>query len=168
MKTVPWPQDNTRALIEFYGDPRGSNGEPSANFQARNLLRVTIPWRAVAAWDKDAVVRTALVNKRCADAVSRVFAHIWQEVGQDQAHIEIMGMHLYGGAYNYRVKRGLSSLSVHAFGAALDFDPEHNGLGSKKGKMHPLVVDAFKSEGAVWGGNFKSRPDPMHFQFATI
>lgn len=35
-----------------------------------------------------------------------------------------------------------------------------------KGAMPDAVVQCFKSEGWFWGGDFKSRKDPMHFQAA--
>ena len=32
---------------------------------------------------------------------------------------------------------------------------------------HSIVVDAFKRQGARWGGDFKKRTDPMHFEFVS-
>jgi hypothetical protein len=76
-------------------------------------------------------------------------------------------MHLFGGAYNFRVMRGGSSLSMHAYGCAVDFDPARNGFGSRNPYLAkcPAVLEAFKREGWTWGGTWK-KPDGMHFQAA--
>lgn len=71
----------------------------------------------------------------------------------------------FGGCYNYRAKRGASRLSVHSWGAAIDLNPETNGLGVK-GDMHPGIVRVFDGFGLVWGGRFK-RLDFMHWQAAS-
>jgi hypothetical protein len=34
--------------------------------------------------------------------------------------------------------------------------------------MDARVVQAFKAEGAVWGGDWKTTPDAQHFQFARV
>ena len=80
-------------------------------------------------------------------------------------------MHLCGGAFNFRLKRGGNSLSIHSWGAAIDLDPERNALGRRyragAGMMPMAVVEIFAAEGWVWGGPW-SRPDAMHFQAAVI
>jgi len=78
---------------------------------------------------------------------------------------------VYGGIYSYRLKRGMSKISTHTFGIAIDIDPARNPLGKqwagcKSDMMHPLIIKNFEKRGFVWGGRWK-RPDPMHFQFAT-
>ena len=61
---------------------------------------------------------------------------------------------------------GLSSLEAAA--VACDIDPEHEPLNRKHiSHMPQVVIAAFKAEGAVWGGDFRCRQDPMHFQFST-
>jgi hypothetical protein len=71
----------------------------------------------------------------------------------------------YDGGYAWRTQRGSTSkLSMHAFGAALDFDAATNKLG-RKGDMDLGVVAAFEASGWTWGGRF-GRYDFMHFQWA--
>ncbi|HXF86743.1 MAG TPA: M15 family metallopeptidase [Xanthobacteraceae bacterium] len=49
----------------------------------------------------------------------------------------------------------------------MDIDPEHNPMNrERRSRMPQAVIDAFKAEGAFWGGDFRTRQDPMHFQFA--
>ena len=88
---------------------------------------------------------------------------------RNQPKIEALNLHWYGGCYAPRSVRGSDSkLSCHAFAAAIDLDPEHEPMNrAHQTNMPQLVIDAFKAEGAYWGGDFRSRQDPMHFQFAT-
>ena len=80
----------------------------------------------------------------------------------------------YGGAYTFRLIRGGSALSMHAFGAAVDHDPARNPLGADPGSCYfgskpegQAVVRIFEEHGFFWGGRFKGRKDAMHFQFGT-
>jgi hypothetical protein len=118
------------------------------------------------------------VNKNCANSLTKVLGSIWIESGKRQSIIHDWGMDLFGGAYNYRLMRGSSKLSTHAWGCAVDFDPARNGLGDYTPILlpsHPVAV-IFKSEGWVhgadWNGNLKvmdeRRPDAMHFQAAEV
>lgn len=52
----------------------------------------------------------------------------------------------------------------HAYAAAVDLNAEENGLYTK-GNMPQFVVDAFCRQGAMWGGWYSGRKDPMHFEF---
>ena len=83
-----------------------------------------------------------------------------------QTALDASGLSNYSGSYNYRNVRGATSLSCHAFGAALDIDAEHNPLGATSWHMPQQVVAAFKSVNATWGGDFIHRKDSQHFQFA--
>jgi hypothetical protein len=165
--TISWPNDDARSLSLFYGNPCGNDGNASPAWMKANLVGVTPPWRMVASWNKGAVIRQIQVHKKVAPSLERVLKRIWDAYGHSQAQIEVSRMHLFGGGFNFRPKRGLSSLSLHAYGAAIDLDPEHNGLGQKQGTIPQVVIDAFKAEGWVWGGDWKNRPDPMHFQAAS-
>jgi peptidoglycan hydrolase-like protein with peptidoglycan-binding domain len=80
----------------------------------------------------------------------------------------------YEGAYVPRFVRGSrTTLSNHAFGSAFDINARYNGLGARpalvgeKGSVRELVSLA-NDWGFYWGGNFKTRPDGMHFEVAFI
>lgn len=73
------------------------------------------------------------------------------------------------GGYNYRNIAGTKTLSRHAFGEAIDIDPQPNrggrlgGGGGKYGYFNPAQVNALARKwGLDWGANW-SNPDPMHF-----
>jgi len=163
---MSWP--NQSQLAAYYGDPRGMDGEPSARWEAENLVRISTPWRLVTAWDGQRV-SSIRVHRLVAPSLERVFADIWEAAGKRQGVIDVWGMNLFAGAYQFRPTRGAASLSTHAYGAAVDFDSERNGLGNSAPNFAniPQVLRAFEREGWVWGGRWR-RPDGMHWQAATV
>lgn len=73
----------------------------------------------------------------------------------------------WDGCFNIRKSRGLKSMSLHSWGIAVDMNAFENGLNTK-GKLSAGFVKCFTDAGFDWGGNFKSRTDPMHFQLSKI
>jgi hypothetical protein len=158
-----WPHDDNDSLIAFYGDP-------ASRVFAQNLVPFTPPWLMYYKDDAGEVmpVRHFVVHRKCHDALARIFAAIWSAYRQDETRIEGDNLHWYGGCYAPRVVRGSNAkLSCHAFAAAIDLDPEHEPMNrTHVSHMPQVAIDAFRVEGAFWGGDFKQRQDPMHFQFA--
>ncbi|HYD60729.1 MAG TPA: M15 family metallopeptidase [Noviherbaspirillum sp.] len=73
----------------------------------------------------------------------------------------------YSGIYARRSIRGFGSHpSTHSWGIAIDLEAEKYPLGSTK-RMPDQIVQCFREAGFFYGGDFKSRKDPMHFQFCT-
>ncbi len=73
----------------------------------------------------------------------------------------------YGGIYNRRSIIGNQSHpSTHSWGIAIDLEPQLYPLQSDK-RFSKEVVAVFADVGFIYGGDFKSRKDPMHFQFCT-
>lgn len=72
----------------------------------------------------------------------------------------------WDGCYNIRKKRGLNSLSLHAWALAIDVNATWNQL-----RMVPQLsagfVKCFTDVGFDWGGNW-ARKDGMHFQLSRI
>lgn len=83
-----------------------------------------------------------------------------------QDWLNVRGLTKYGGAYVYRAKRGSIQLSMHSFGIAIDIDPEGNPLGATSTTFPKWFINCWKKAGFTWGGNFKGRKDPQHFQYA--
>lgn len=162
-----WPMQANRD--HFYGNPRGANGRVSQEWERANITRVEFPWDAVLAWDPHTRIRAARVHRLCAASLDRIFKAIWAAAGHSQAKIEEWGMHLYGGAFEFRPVRGGTQLSSHSWGCAIDFDPIRNAFGDHTPHLAtvPAVLDAFAAEGWTWGGHW-SKPDGMHFQAARV
>lgn len=158
-----WPKDNMAAKVAFYGDPRGPHGA-NPRWEAANLIRIKTPFQMYYAGQP---IKSITVHKKIADAVKAAFAEIWAARGQDQAAVDKTGASDWGGCFNYRVIAGSANLSNHSFGCAIDLSPRTNGFNAGKGTINSIVVDAFKRQGALWGGDYKGRTDPMHFEFVS-
>jgi hypothetical protein len=72
----------------------------------------------------------------------------------------------WDGCFNIRKKRGLSSMSLHSWGIAVDVNAFENGLG-KDPKLSKAFVKCFTDAGFNWGGVWRRR-DGMHFELAAI
>jgi hypothetical protein len=78
-------------------------------------------------------------------------------------------IHTYDGCFVPRfIERNPSnSISLHTWGIAIDINAAENPV---NGAMHqdPRVVAIFKKWGFVWGGDWSSPHDPMHFQLGAL
>ena len=72
----------------------------------------------------------------------------------------------WDGCFNIRKKRGLTSMSLHSWGLAIDVNAAWNGLG-KDPVLSNEFVKCFTDAGFEWGGTW-TRLDGMHFQIAKI
>lgn len=72
----------------------------------------------------------------------------------------------FDGCFNIRKKRGLSSMSLHSWGIAIDVNAAWNGLG-KTPTLSPEFVKCFTDAGFTWGGTW-TRKDGMHFELSKI
>jgi hypothetical protein len=87
----------------------------------------------------------------------------------DKATVEFLhARHLdvFGGCYNNRSIRGGTSMSMHAWGAAVDWNPAENALRTK-GNMPAWWIAVWTQRiGDIkwhWGGSW-TRRDPMHVE----
>lgn len=71
------------------------------------------------------------------------------------------------GGFNYRPIRGGTSLSQHAFGNAIDINAAANPMlkGRLQTDLPPNTAEIAARHGLMWGGTWKNRPDPMHFEW---
>lgn len=72
----------------------------------------------------------------------------------------------WDGCFNIRKKRGLTSMSLHSWGIAIDVNAAWNGLG-KEPVLSEGFVKCFTDHGFDWGGTW-TRKDGMHFQLSNI
>jgi hypothetical protein len=153
-----WPHDDPASLAAFYGDP--DSGEPG-----KQLVPV-VPLFQMYYDGKP--VKQIMFHRKAAPALKAALDAIYAHYGRDQIKIDAARISHFSGAYNPRKVRGSDTKwSNHAYGAAIDFDAEHNGFNTGHGTMPQAVVDAFKAQGALWGGDYHGRTDPMHFEFCS-
>lgn len=150
-----WPNDDLKSKIAFYGNPS------KPNFMNTYMGALIPPFQM---YYDGHPIKSINVNKKVISSLLRVFIDIAEKCGHDQQKIDKIGVSEYGGCYNYRAIRGAKNLSNHAFAAAIDLCPSRNPLGAKKSSWDPIVIEAFKKENWLWGGDYKGRKDPMHFE----
>lgn len=70
--------------------------------------------------------------------------------------------------YAFRMVRGTTDkLSCHSSGTAIDLNATKHPLGKPgtfPAEKVPMIRALAKKYGLKWGGDFKSRPDDMHFE----
>ncbi len=114
-------------------------------------------------------IHSIKINKIAEAALTAALEDIWIACGKDQAKIAACHADCFSGDWVVRLMRGRSQLSMHAYALAVDIDAPHNPLGTHGFfTADSLVVKAFERNGFVWGGRWTTRPDGMHFQFATV
>jgi hypothetical protein len=110
-----WPVEIEQDLRAFYGEP----GTPP-------LVRIEAPYPLRLSWDLTTTVSSIACHERVADSVQRILAGVLDHYGLERARE--LRLDRYGGCFAARKKRGGTNWSTHAWGIALDFDPERNRL----------------------------------------
>lgn len=173
MSVTQWPLQS--GADAFYGNPRGPAASANLRWEQTRIITIIPPYTMFFAGK---VVATIRVNKACAPSLERVLKAIDRAAGSNPKVLADWGASIFGGAYNYRLMRGLNTLSMHAYGCAIDLDPQRNYLGDRTPHFTPdhPVVKAFRDEGWIWGGDWNGngssaderRCDGMHFQAARL
>lgn len=116
-------------------------------------------------------VKTIRVHKLIAKDVEAALKEILAHYGL--AEIKRLGLDQYSGSYNYRKSTGSKSLSMHAWGIALDFAAEKNTYKMKKPQAslsHPDCNkwwEIWEKHGAVSLGR-ELNYDWMHLQWSRL
>lgn len=147
----PWPKSDRASLESFYGKA----GDES------NLETFDFPFPTYYGGKR---VLRSRCHKKVKASLLRILIEIGQKYGQDRGIIE--EAEDYGGIYNYRVKRGGTSLSTHAWGIAIDLDADDNTFRNSwpmQADMPLEIMECFAREGWLSAGAFWGY-DAMHFQ----
>ena len=155
---LQWPHDDTESKNAFYGDFH------SGGWQALNLVHTFAPFNMY--YDKQLLTHGILVHKKIVPALTAVFNEIWTKCNNDQDTVDKTGASDFGGCFNIRNIAGSNNWSNHSWACALDLSPATNGF-NMAGTLSNIVIDAFKRQGARWGGDYHGRKDPMHFEFVS-
>lgn len=150
-------------------DVRRVYGEPGSPAATAGMCDLAYPMRI--AWDKTQIIRRFRCHVKVEASFERIFQKVLAQYGQSD--ITMLGLDLFGGCYNYRPMRGGNSWSMHAFGIAVDLDPERNQLKWNHTKatfardVYVPFWNIVESEGMVSLGREKDF-DWMHFQAARF
>jgi peptidoglycan hydrolase-like protein with peptidoglycan-binding domain len=115
-RNINWPRQTQAEMAKFFGQV-GAN---------QATLEVPAGYPLRLAWDLAKPVTRFSCHEKIRDPARHVLVRTLDHYGP--ARISELGLDLFGGCLNVRKMRGGSAWSVHAWGAALDFDPEQNQL----------------------------------------
>lgn len=148
----------SKSLINQYGDPTIN----TLSWESKNMIVWKLP---------------PLIHLAIPQIPAKIYIHkdFKKDVEQWLTALIESGLHAeittFDGCFNIRKKRGLASLSIHAFGMAIDLNAAHNPLGLdrqqclKKG-LKPFTkrfIDVSRKY-VDCGADWPNRPDLMHFQ----
>jgi len=158
-----FPHQDSESLNVFYGNPMGRNGQVSPKWYAANIVKWTPPYPIWFSVNTKQQLKTLSIHKKCVPVFDAAFKAVLAHFGL--AKIHELRLDISGGAYNYRLERGGSNLSVHAWGCAIDMDPVHNPFPKKwkTGMIDPTFAQIMEDNGFWWRGS-DGDIDPMHFQ----
>lgn len=92
-----------------------------------NQKSFKVPYTFRLAWDKSTKVKAFTMHKKVGPSAVGILEEVRDHYGGQKA-MEELRLDLFGGCLNVRKMRGGSRWSTHAWGAAIDFDPEHNAF----------------------------------------
>lgn len=159
-KPTAWPPQSQ--MEDFFGKAGGPQCTAG---------RALLPFPFPLSWDRSQKVSKISCHEKVASAIQSIFADAVRAYGTDR-FVEL-GLCVYGGCYNYRKMRGGKSLSTHAYGIAVDLDPDNNQLrwGRDRarfaGEEYSIFWNIVEAHGAVSLGR-AANMDWMHFQFARL
>ena len=156
----PFPPQS--GVAAFYGPAGGKDCTAGS---------VVLPFPFPLAWDDSQKVTRFACHIRVAAPLMSIFSAAAAHYGETE--FRRLKLDRFGGCYNYRVMRGGTSLSMHAWGIAVDLDPINNQLkwGKDRASFARPEYNAFwqivEAHGARSLGRAKNY-DWMHFQFAGL
>jgi hypothetical protein len=132
----------------------------NTGWQAEFLTRIALPFPMTISWDH--AQNTSFIT--CHKTLAAVFGNVFSQIQSNGLQNAITS---FGGCFSFRPQRTGTKLSTHAWGIAIDLNPETNQQGTA-GNMDPAVIAIFRRVGFKWGGDWTGKfRDPMHFQFCT-
>lgn len=158
IQPTTWPRQS--GVEDFFGEP----GHVP-------LTKVRCPWPLFLAWEPNTRVETIAIHTKVAGSLERVLRAQVEHYGQDG--LRALGVHRYGGSYNVRKMRGSNAWSMHAYGIAIDFDPDNNQFkwNHERARLARPDADAWwaiwESEGWVSLGRERDM-DWMHVQACRL
>lgn len=172
--------DGLPEILATFGNPANGDGTLDEAWEGQNISRVAPPdgWELFYQADSGPVrVSAVRLHRLVEDSFHSVLADIWAyaklqigpSAGSDdiRAWLHRRRLDQHGGGFNFRPITGGRRLSLHSFGIAIDWDPEHNPRQKPLSRSLPdWWYQIWADHGWHDGRSFRT-PDPMHVQFAT-
>lgn len=146
----------SKQCLQKFGDP---------NKYIPNL----VVWDVPAELEVGFIPKKVYCNKLLIEPLTKAFRNLIERkfVGEIKT---------WDGCWCIRKMRGLPSWSLHSWAIAVDINASHNPLGKTVEQCKALgltpfsegFLQCFRDAGFECGGDWKGRPDRMHFQLASI
>lgn len=145
----------SQQALKKYGDP--------------TLERNMILWDVPTNLEIGAIPKRLYCNKDIVNPLSKAFQNLISTGMVNE-------LKTFDGCFNIRKKRGLSSMSLHSWGIAIDCNSSDNMLGKSYNDLVTMgrkpfsdgFLQCFRDAGFDCGGDWTNRPDRMHFQLSNI
>lgn len=134
------------------------------------LQILELPYPMVLSWAPQECITRITCHTLIALPLKRIFKKTEQHYGFKQ--LQELGLNSFGGCFNNRNKIGGTTKSMHAYGIAVDLDPDHNSLKWNHSRArfarpeYNAFWDIVASQGALSLGKQRDY-DWMHFQFTA-
>jgi hypothetical protein len=154
-----WPKQDYNSMVNFYG-PVGEN-----------QTQLEVPYKLKLAWAPSTTLTKVTCHQKVAKSLYTIFENTLKTYGDKE--ISKLRLDIFGGILNVRRMRGGSAWSQHAFGCAVDIDPDNNQLKWGKDRAwlaRPVYNDFWKIvENEGWNSLGRSRGyDFMHFSAVSM
>lgn len=136
-----------------------------------NQAQCELPFEMVLSWDMKTKLRRFSCHKLVKDPLERIWGRTLEWYGY--AKIKELRLDRWGGCLNVRPMRGGSNYSMHAWGIAVDMDPDRNGLKTTwknaafSKPEYKKFIEFWYDEGFINLG-VERNYDAMHFQAARL
>jgi len=140
MIILQYVPDGIEDINDYYGNPREDD-----NWFNRNMIVAELPFDLRQSWNQRPISRFH-AHKRVAAAMVDALMEI-----ESYAGIGFLRKHnldQWGGVYNDRNKRGGDVLSIHAYGAGIDYCPLLGPFGEPS-RMPYFITRAFVRRGFI-------------------
>jgi len=167
MKTLDYVPRGIDDIRTYYGDPESADRfEPSDPWKQANLVWVEAPYELIMPWRLNKPCQWVYVHRLIAEPLKQALEEIVDYKGE--AYLSENEYNRYGGSFHFRKMAGYDALSTHAFGIAIDLNPDLACWGCEPETQPEFIVEAFKKRGFEWGGDWGPpyKCDPQHFQSA--
>ena len=154
-----FPYQDYKSMVKFYGNV----GE--------NTTSLILPYPMKLAWDKSITVNKISCHKLVAEGMLSAITEELAVYGLQK--IQELEMDIYGGCFNFRKMRGGNEMSRHAWGIAIDRNPEKNKL-KDTGLTAQFAKPDYKKMMEIWYKHgfinlgVEKNYDFMHFEYNGV
>lgn len=151
---------------DYYGQPGKTSGTVR-----HQIVTIELPFSLRIDWNLSQTTNRISVHKKAAPSLQKALIEVHETYGIER--MRELGIDRFAGSYNPRPMRGGSAWSMHAYGCAIDFYAQPNGLRVRcpqalfcRPEYKPFL-DIMEKHGwlpavRLWG------KDAMHFQRARM